>query len=162
MISFHFISKWFYSSFLCLLPTNEQKKCIKSLNLGNFSNSSFSILLYFGLSLTCLILCNTFWLKVVPLWNIPLSLEFHKDLVKDPFYIFFNMSPLSGIAGKFNLSYNINADDKRYLSFKPTIPDNGDLAMSNIKSRVNEVNHWVLMSNVNLNEDKTELLAFSV
>ena len=103
-----------------------------------------------------------FLLKMVPLWNIPLNLEFHKDLVKDPFHIFFNMSPLSDIAGKFNLSYNINADDKLHLSFKPTIPDNGDLAMSNIKSRVNEVNHWVLMSLLNLNKDKTELLAFCV
>ena len=103
-----------------------------------------------------------FLFKVVPLWNIPLNLEFHKDLVKDLFYIFFNMSPLSDIGGKFNLSYNINADDKLYLSFKPTIPDNGDLAMSNIKSYVNEVNHWVLMSHLNWNKDKTELLAFYV
>ena len=95
-----------------------------------------------------------FLFKVVPLWNIPLNLEFHKDLVKDLFYIFFNMSPLSDIAGKFNLSYNINADNKLYLSFKPTIPDNGDLAMSNIKSYVNEVNHWVLMSHLNWNKER--------
>ena len=43
-----------------------------------------------------------------------------------------------------------------------TIPDNGDLAMSNIKSCVNEVNHWVLLSHLDFNKDKTEILAFSV
>ena len=56
-----------------------------------------------------------FLLMLVPLRNIPLNLEFHKDLVQDPFYIFLNMSPLSDIAGKFNLSYNINADDSNFI-----------------------------------------------
>lgn len=45
---------------------------------------------------------------------------------------------------------------------QPTIPGDRDLAVSNIKSCVNQVNHWMLVSHHKLNKDRTELLAFSV
>ena len=70
-------------------------------------------------------------------------------------------SPLSNIIKKFNLSYHFYADDSQlYLSFQPTIPGDGDLAVSNIEHCVHEIDHWMLVK-YQTDEDKTELLVIS-
>ena len=76
-------------------------------------------------------------------------------------YLLFT-SPLSDIVKKFNLSYHFYADDSQlYLSFQPTIPGDGDLAVSNIERCVLEIDHWMLVNRLKLNKDKTELLLIS-
>ena len=71
-------------------------------------------------------------------------------------------SPLSDSEKKFNLSYHFYADySQLYLSSQTTIPSCRDLAVSNIESCVNEINHWMLFNRLKLNKDKTELLVIS-
>ena len=71
-------------------------------------------------------------------------------------------SPLSDIVKKFNLSYHFHADDSQlYLSFRPTIPGDRDLAVSNIKRCVLEIDHWILVNRLKVNKDNTELLVIS-
>ena len=71
-------------------------------------------------------------------------------------------SPLSDIVKKFNLRYHFYADDSQlYLSFQPTVLGDRDLAMSNIESCVNEINHWMMVNRLKLNKDKTEFLVTS-
>ena len=73
-------------------------------------------------------------------------------------------SPLSDIVNtkKFNLSYHFYADDSQlYLSFQPTVLGDRDLAVFNIDSCVNEINHWMMVNRLKLNKDKTELLVIS-
>ena len=63
-------------------------------------------------------------------------------------------SPLSDIVKKFNLSYHFYADDSQlYLSFQPTVLGERDLAVSNIESCVNEINHWMMVNRLKLNKD---------
>ena len=71
-------------------------------------------------------------------------------------------SPLSDIVKKFNLSYHFYADDSQlYLSFQPTILGGRDLAVFNIESCVNDINHWMMVNRLKLNKGKTELLVIS-
>ena len=71
-------------------------------------------------------------------------------------------SHLSDIIKKFNLSYNFYADDSQlYLSFQPTIPVDRKLAVSYIERCVLEIDHWMLVNRLKLNNDKTELLVIS-
>ena len=56
-------------------------------------------------------------------------------------------SPLSDIVKKFNLSYHFYADDSQlYLSFQPTVLGDRDLAVFNIESCVNEINHRMMVN----------------
>ena len=44
---------------------------------------------------------------------------------------------------------------------QPTIPGDGDLAVSNIKRCVHKIDHWMLVNPLKLNKDETELLVIS-
>ena len=44
------------------------------------------------------------------------------------------------------------------LSFQPTIPGDRELAVSNIECCVLEIDHWMLVNRLKLNNKKTELL----
>jgi len=71
-------------------------------------------------------------------------------------------SPLSDIVKKFNLSYHFYADYSQiYLSSQPTTPGDRELAVSNIERCILEIDHWMLVNRLKLNEDKTELLIIS-
>ena len=48
-----------------------------------------------------------------------------------------------------------------FCPIQPTIPGDGDLAVSNIKRCVHEIDHWILVKRLKLNKDETELLVIS-
>ena len=91
-----------------------------------------------------------------------LECEVPQGSVLGPILYLLYTSPLSDIVKKFNLSYHFYAyDSQLYLSFQPTVLGDRDLAVSNIESCVNEINHWMMVNRLTLNKDKTELLVIS-
>ena len=70
------------------------------------------------------------------------------------------MSLLSDI--KKEIEIELSLLSHLYLSIQPTILGYRDLAVSNMESSANEMNHWMLVNHSKSNRDKTELLTMSV
>ena len=72
------------------------------------------------------------------------------------------MSPVADIIKKHNLMYHLYADDTHlYVSFKLGSDDLLASAKSSIEICVQEINNWMILNGLKLNEEKTEFLLLS-
>ena len=68
-------------------------------------------------------------------------------------------SPVADIIKRHNLTYHLYADDTQlYVSFKLGSDDLLSLAKSSIEICVREINNWMILNGLKLNEEKTEFL----
>ena len=66
------------------------------------------------------------------------------------------------IIKRHNLTYHLYADDTQlYVSFKLGSDDLLSPAKSSIEICVKEINNWMILNGLHLNEEKTELLLLS-
>ena len=71
-------------------------------------------------------------------------------------------SPVADIIKRHNLTYHLSADDTQlYVSFKLGSDDFLSSAKSSIELCVQEINNWMILNGLKLNEEKTELLLLS-
>ena len=71
-------------------------------------------------------------------------------------------SPVADIIKRHNLTYHRYADDTQlYVSFKLGSYDLLSSAKSSIEICVEEINNWMILNGLELNEEKTELLLLS-
>ena len=71
-------------------------------------------------------------------------------------------SPVADIIKRHNLTYHFYADDTQlYVSFKSGSDDLLSSAKSSIELCVQEINNWMILNGLKLNEEKTELLLLS-
>ena len=71
-------------------------------------------------------------------------------------------SPVADIIKRQNLTYHLYADDTQlYVSFKLGSDDLLSSAKSSIEICVQEINNWMILNGLKLNEEKTELLLLS-
>ena len=71
-------------------------------------------------------------------------------------------SPVADIRKRHNLTYHLYADDTQlYVSFKLGSDDLLASAKSSIEICVQEINNWMILNGLNLNEEKTEFLLLS-
>ena len=71
-------------------------------------------------------------------------------------------SPVADIIKRHNLTYHRYADDTQlYVSFKLGSDDLLSSAKSSIEICVEEINNWMILNGLELNEEKTELLLLS-
>ena len=71
-------------------------------------------------------------------------------------------SPVADIIKRHNLMYHLYADDTQlYVSFKLGSDDLLSSVKSRIKICVQEINNWMILNGLKLNEEKTELLLLS-
>ena len=72
-------------------------------------------------------------------------------------------SPVADIIKKHNLMYHLYADDTQlYVSFKLGSDDLLSSAKFSIEMCVQEINNWMILNGLKLNEEKTELLLLSL
>ena len=71
-------------------------------------------------------------------------------------------SPVANMIKRHNLTYHLYADvSKLYVSFKLGSDDLLSSAKSSIEICVQEINNWMILNGLKLNEEKTELLLLS-
>ena len=71
-------------------------------------------------------------------------------------------SPMADITKRHNLTYHLYADDTQlYVSFKLGSDDLLSSAKSSIEICVQEINNWMILNGLKLNEEKSELLLLS-
>ena len=72
-------------------------------------------------------------------------------------------TPVADIRKKHNLMYHLYADDTQlYLPFKLGSDDLLSSAKFSIEMCVQEINNWMILNGLKLNEEKTELLLLSL
>ena len=77
------------------------------------------------------------------------------------YYVLY-MSPVADIIKRHNLTYHFYADDTQlYVSFKLGSDDLLASAKSSIEICVQEINNWMILNGLKLNEEKTEFLLLS-
>ena len=68
-------------------------------------------------------------------------------------------SPLGDIMRRHGVSYHLYADDNQlYMVFKSSIPGDAEQCQARVEACVRDIDHWMLLNNLKLNSDKTELL----
>ena len=71
-------------------------------------------------------------------------------------------SPVADVIKKYDLMYHLYADDTQlYVSFKLGSDDLLSSAKFSIEMCVQEINNWMILNGLKLNEEKTELLLLS-
>ncbi len=66
--------------------------------------------------------------------------------------------PLSEIIQKHKLKYHRYADDTQlYIKFNPKIPGDAICALHKIQECIKDIKLWMIINNLKLNDDKTEL-----
>ena len=69
---------------------------------------------------------------------------------------------MADIIKRHNLTYHLHADDTQlYVSFKIGSDDLLSSPKSSIEICVQEINNWMILNGLKLNEEKTELLLLS-
>ena len=67
--------------------------------------------------------------------------------------------PLGDILRKHGVKFHMYADDTQiYIPFNPKIPGNSESALAKLKGCISEVQQWMLVNKLKLNQDKTEFL----
>ena len=67
--------------------------------------------------------------------------------------------PLGDILRKHGVKFHMYADDTQiYIPFNPKIPGNSESALAKLKDCISEVQQWMLVNKLKLNQDKTEFL----
>ena len=66
---------------------------------------------------------------------------------------------LGDILRKHGVKFHMYADDTQiYIPFNPKIPGNSESALAKLKDCISEVQQWMLVNKLKLNQDKTEFL----
>ena len=82
--------------------------------------------------------------------------------VLGPLLYLMYVAPLAEIIEKHNMSYHFYADDTQiYLSFRPSDKAEPDLSRSRIELCIQDINRWMTVNKLKLNNDKTDLLVFT-
>ena len=77
------------------------------------------------------------------------------------FYVLYT-SPVADIIKSHDLQYHFYADNTQlYITFKTDSADDVCLAKSRVEHCVEEIDRWMILNKLKLNDDKTELIVFS-
>ena len=71
-------------------------------------------------------------------------------------------TPVADIIKSHDLQYHFYADDTQlYITFKIDSADDACLAKSRVEHCVEEIDRWMILNKLKLNDDKTQLIVFS-
>ena len=110
---------------------------------------------------TCHLVHTLFKLNVQDLLYVNLIAVYRRAVLGPLLYVL-HTSPVADIIKRHNLTYHLYADDTQlYVSFKLGSDDLLSSAKASIEICVQEINNWMILNGLKLNEEKTELLLLS-
>ena len=108
---------------------------------------------------TCHLVHNLFKLSVQDLLYVNSIVVYRRGLSWASVICFAHRSPVADIIKRHNPTYHLYADDTQlYVSFKLGSGDLLSSAKSSIEICVQEINNWMILNGLKLNEETTELL----
>ena len=111
---------------------------------------------------TCHLVHNLFKLNVQDLLYVNSIVVYRRGLSWASVICFAHRSPVADIIKRHNPTYHLYADDTQlYVSFKLGIGDLLSSAKSSVEICVQEINNWMILNGLKLNEETTELLLLS-
>ena len=111
---------------------------------------------------TCHLVHNLFKLNVQDLLYVNSIVVYRRGLSWASVICFAHRSPVADIIKRHNLTYHLYADDTQlYVSFKLGSGDLLSSAKSSVEICVQEINNWMILNGLKLNEETTELLLLS-
>ena len=111
---------------------------------------------------TCHLVHNLFKLNVQDLLYVNSIVVYRRGLSWASVICFAHRSPVADIIKRHNPTYHLYADDTQlYVSFKLGTGDLLSSAKSSVEICVQEINNWMILNGLKLNEETTELLLLS-
>ena len=111
---------------------------------------------------TCHLVHNLFKLNVQDLLYVNSIVVYRRGLSWASVICFAHRSPVADIIKRRNPTYHLYADDTQlYVSFKLGSGDLLSSAKSSVEICVQEINNWMILNGLKLNEETTELLLLS-
>ena len=111
---------------------------------------------------TCHLVHNLFKLNVQDLLYVNSIVVYRRGLSWASVICFAHRSPVADIIKRHNPTYHLYADDTQlYESFKLGSGDLLSSAKSSVEICVQEINNWMILNGLKLNEETTELLLLS-
>ena len=111
---------------------------------------------------TCHLVHNLFKLNVQDLLYVNSIVVYRRGLSWASVICFAHRSPVADIIKRHNPTYHLYADDTQlYVSFKLGSGDLLSSAKSSVEICVQEINNWMILNGLKLNEETTELLLLS-
>ena len=111
---------------------------------------------------TCHLVHNLFKLNVQDLLYVNSIVVYRRGLSWASVICFAHRSPVADIIKRHNPTCHLYADDTQlYVSFKLGIGDLLSSAKSSVEICVQEINNWMILNGLKLNEETTELLLLS-
>ena len=111
---------------------------------------------------TCHLVYNLFKLNVQDLLYVNSIVVYRRGLSWASVICFAHRSPVADIIKRHNPTYHLYADDTQlYVSFKLGSGDLLSSAKSSVEICVQEINNWMILNGLKLNEETTELLLLS-
>ena len=111
---------------------------------------------------TCHLVHNLFKLNVQDLLYVNSIVVYRRGLSWASVICFAHRSPVADIIKRHNPTYHLYADDTQlYESFKLGSGDLLSSAKSSVETCVQEINNWMILNGLKLNEETTELLLLS-
>ena len=111
---------------------------------------------------TCHLVHNLFKLSVQDLLYVNSIVVYRRGLSWASVICFAHRSPVADIIKRHNPTCHLYADDTQlYVSFKLGIGDLLSSAKSSVEICVQEINNWMILNGLKLNEETTELLLLS-
>ena len=111
---------------------------------------------------TCHLVHNLFKLNVQDLLYANSIVVYRRGLSWASVICFAHRSPVADIIKRHNPTYHLHADDTQlYVSFKLGSGDLLSSAKSSVEICVQEINNWMILNGLKLNEETTELLLLS-
>ena len=108
---------------------------------------------------TCHLVHNLFKLSVQDLLYVNSIVVHRRGLSWASVICFAHRSPVADIIKRHNPTYHLYADDTQlYVSFKLGSGDLLSSAKSSVEICVQEINNWMILNGLKLNEETTELL----
>ena len=108
---------------------------------------------------TCHLVHNLFKLSVQDLLYVNSIVVYRRGLSWASVICFAHRSPVADIIKRHNPTYHLYADDTQlYVSFKLGSGDLLSSAKSSVEICVQEINNWMILNGLKLNEETTELL----
>ena len=108
---------------------------------------------------TCHLVHNLFKLSVQDLLYVNSIVVYRRGLSWASVICFAHRSPVADIIKRHNPTYHLYADDTQlYVSFKLGSGDLLSSAKYSVEICVQEINNWMILNGLKLNEETTELL----